>query len=128
VRRKIAVAILIAVAIPIPQTTTAPWTAQVVDESGKPQPAVTVRQVWQNYTLESAPHNDTRATDSSGQVIFPRRILWRPLVLNAVGTIRNRLHGPVAYLEISADRFQSLSDHCCTSRLILHPPPEPRTQ
>ena len=127
-RRRIAIAIVVASAIPLPQTTTPPWTAQVVDESGKPQPAVAVRQVWQNYTLESAPHNDARATDSAGQVTFPRRLLWRPLIVNAVGTIRNKLRGPVAYLEISGDRFQSLSDQCCASRLILHPLTNPHAQ
>ena len=119
-RRKIALALLLATAIPFPQTTVPAWTAQVIDESGKPQPNVAVREVWQNYTLEHLPHREDRPTDPSGQVIFPRRILWRPLIANAFGTLRNPLHGPVAYLEVPGPRVQSLSDRCCTSRLILH--------
>jgi len=120
-RKRIGIAVLLATAIPIPQTTVPAWTALVVDESGAPQPNISVREVWQDYTLESAPHNDALITGATGRITFPKRVLWRPLILNALGTIRNKLHGSAHYLDISTDRVQSFTDLCCSSRMILHP-------
>jgi hypothetical protein len=120
-RTRIGIAVLLATIIPVPQTTVPAWTALVVGESGAPQSNITVHEVWQDYTLENAPHNDALVTSATGVVTFPKRVLWRPLILNAVGIIRNKLHGSAHYLDISADRVQSFTDLCCNSRMILHP-------
>jgi hypothetical protein len=125
-RRNIGLGILIAAAIPFPQTTTAAWTAEVVAESGVPQANITVHEIWQNYTLERGPHYDQRITDVSGRVTFPRRVLWRPLAVNAWGTMRNALHGPVAYLDVSEANSQSFVDKCFNSRMVLRPITIPR--
>ncbi|HLX46423.1 MAG TPA: hypothetical protein VKR43_23410 [Bryobacteraceae bacterium] len=127
-RLRIGIAILLASVVPFPQTTVSTWTAQVLDESGAPRPNIAVKQIWQNYTLESATHTDTLTTDTTGRVTFPARRLWRPLILNAVGTIRNHLHGSASYLDATAPGLQSFTDLCCNSRITLHPVPEPRAQ
>lgn len=120
-RRKIALALVVSTLIPVPQTTVSAWTAQVVDESGSPQRNLPVDEVWQNYSLEQTIHRESRSTDAAGRVNFPRRFLWRPLILNVVGTFRNRQHGSAAYLDVSANQAQSFTDLCCNSRMILHP-------
>jgi len=128
VRRKILLALVILSAIPIPQTTVPAWTAQVVDPSGAPQANVAVREAWQNYSLERTPHNQDLSTSTTGQVTFPRRVLWRPLIANAIGTIRNRMiegakanYGSAAFVAASQGNSQAFTDQCCTARLILRP-------
>ena len=123
-RRKIALALVVSTLIPVPQTTVAAWTAQVVDESGSLQPNVPVTEVWQNYTLEQTIHRESRSTGAAGRVSFPRRFLWRPLILNVIGTFRNQHHGSASYLDVTAPGLQSFTDLCCNSRLILRPIPQ----
>lgn len=131
--KRILLAILVGLLIPIPQTVVPPWTAQVVTESGAPQPGATVREVWQQYSLESGSHHEERETDAKGIVSFPRRTMWRPALANLIGILRNRtrdgpnaLFGPVAYLVASQGNAQSFADHCenCTEpnprRMVLH--------
>jgi len=133
VRRKILVALITLSVVPIPQTTILAWTAQVVNESGIPQVGVTIREVWQNYTLETTNHEQALTTGENGIVVFPRRVLWRPLLMNASGFIRRAFSagarasfGPVAYLIASRGGEQSFADHCqgCVEpnprRLVLH--------
>jgi hypothetical protein len=128
VRRKILLALVIVIVIPFPQTTVPAWTAQVVDPSGAPQSNVAVREAWQNYTLEQTPHNEDLITNATGQVAFPRRALWRPLISNAIGTLRNRMkegakanYGPAAFVAASQGNAQAFTDQCCDARLILRP-------
>jgi hypothetical protein len=128
VHRKILLALVILSAVPFPQTTVPAWTAQVVNESGTPQPNVAVHEAWQNYTLEQTPHNEDLFTNATGQVTFPRRFLWRPLIANAIGTLRNRMKdgnkanfGPAAFISAAQGNAQAFSDRCCAAHLILRP-------
>jgi len=127
-RKRIAIAILAALVVPIPQTTVPAWTAQVTNESGLPQPNVAVHQAWQNYSLEPTPHNQDLTTNATGQVTFPRRVLWRPLIANAIGALRNRMkdgnkanYGPAAFISAAQGNAQAFSDRCCAARLTLRP-------
>ncbi|MGH9558905.1 MAG: hypothetical protein ACRD30_06650 [Bryobacteraceae bacterium] len=125
--KRILLAILVGLLIPLPQTVVPAWTAQVVDESGAPQPGATVREVWRQYSLESASYHDQRNTDAKGMVSFPRRSLWRPAIVNLIGIVRNRmkdgnraLYGPVAYLVASRGNAQSFTDRCGNCKMVLH--------
>ena len=46
------------------------WTIQVVDTAGNPLRGAFVRQVWKDYSVESASHEDAH-TDENGHVSFP---------------------------------------------------------
>src|SRR5215469_3601311 len=47
------------------------WKVTVVDENGKPVQGMTVREIWQNYSVEVEGHEMDRQTDANGQVSFP---------------------------------------------------------
>jgi hypothetical protein len=125
--KRILLALFIGTLIPVPQTVVPAWNALVVDESGKPQADADVRQVWRQYSLESTTHHETLRTGADGMVHFPRRVLWRPPIVNIYGIIRNRVmngdnanFGPVAYLVASYGNEQSFGDRCENCRLVLH--------
>ena len=74
-------AILIAAAfIPYPQIVAPAWTVTTVSASHSPLQGVTVREVWEQYSLEASSHEEDRLTDSEGTVFFPRGnislLLW----------------------------------------------------
>src|SRR5437899_3620988 len=53
------------------------WTIQVVDTAGNPLRGAFVRQVWRDYSVESARHEQDTHTDENGDVSFPERtIKW----------------------------------------------------
>jgi hypothetical protein len=81
------------------------WTLQVVDESGNPLRGAFVRQVWQDYTLESSSHEQDAQTDGNGYVSFPERTVKASLLSRMFGTIIKGIslnvhasHGPSAYI------------------------------
>lgn len=55
----------------------------VVTEEWKPVQGCSVRQRWQNYSLESRGHEQDLRTDESGRATFPRRTI-RASVLRRV--------------------------------------------
>jgi hypothetical protein len=119
--------------IPFPQTVAPAWTATIVDESGAPQAGVTVREVWQQYSLEAQSHKQESITDLNGTVSFPRRVLWRPYAANVFGAIRKErkdrkdsTFGPMAYLLATKPGAQGFADSClnCShptpARIVMH--------
>jgi hypothetical protein len=119
--------LLLAFLIPVPQTAVSPWTAQIVDESGAPQSNLPVREVWQHYSLESERHQETLTTDARGMVSFPRRILWRPYIVNIVHAVRREPNsGSAAFLLAERPGQQGFADYClnCAEpaprRIVLH--------
>jgi hypothetical protein len=81
------------------------WTLQVVDESGNPLRGAFVRQVWQDYTLESSSHKQDAQTDGSGYVSFPERTIKASLLSRMLGAIMKGIslnvhasYGPSAYI------------------------------
>ncbi len=47
------------------------WEVVVVDEHGKPVEGMTVRETWQNYSVETEGHEADRQTDANGHATFP---------------------------------------------------------
>src|SRR6266550_4589456 len=49
------------------------WTIRIVDTAGNPVSGAFVRQVWKDYSVESASHEQDAHTDTNGFVSFPER-------------------------------------------------------
>jgi hypothetical protein len=90
---------------PFAQTVAPDWTVTILDAAHQPMSRITVREVWQQYSLENASHEENLFTDSSGQVHFPRRTYRSNFVtrfVSCVGRIGDLgVHascGPKSYL------------------------------
>jgi hypothetical protein len=59
--------------VPFNQIIAPEWTIHTLDPSRRPLANMTVREVWQQYSLENMGHEEDRLTDSGGRVQFPRR-------------------------------------------------------
>ena len=51
------------------------WTIRIVDTAGNPLRGAFVRQVWKDYSVESASHEQDARTDENGYVSFPERTI-----------------------------------------------------
>jgi hypothetical protein len=80
--------LLVVVFIPVPHIVAPDWTITTLDASHKPLTGITVREVWQQYSLEAVSHEEDRLTDSRGQVHFPRRKRWASLAGRFLGCAR----------------------------------------
>lgn len=69
----VAAVILVPAFIPLPQTVAPAWTIDTLDAARRPLVGITVREVWQQYSLEDSSHEEDRLTDAHGKVQFPRR-------------------------------------------------------
>ncbi len=72
----------VAFCFPFDTTVVPPRTVLVVTEDWRPIQGVRVRQIWQNYSIESSGHEEDIPTNENGRVSFPRRtvrasLLWR---------------------------------------------------
>ena len=65
------------------------WTIQVVDTAGSPLRGAFVRQVWKDYSVESASHQQDAHTDENGHVSFPERTIRSSWLARTVGVISN---------------------------------------
>jgi hypothetical protein len=70
---------------PVKRTVAPEWTIYTLDADRHPLANITVREVWQQYSLENAGHEEDRLTDSSGRVQFPRRSLRSSIGQQLVG-------------------------------------------
>ena len=68
-----AAAVLVLAFFPFEQTVAPEWAVTTLDASRRPMAGITVREVWQQYSLENSPHEEDRLTDTNGQAHFPRR-------------------------------------------------------
>jgi hypothetical protein len=68
--------ILIAVFLPLPQVVAPDWTITTLDAAHQPLAGITVREVWQQYSLEKTSQEEDRITDGKGQAHFSRRTRW----------------------------------------------------
>lgn len=80
--------VLIGAIIPFPQTIAPDWTVTTLDATRKPLTGITVREVWQQYSVENSSHEEDRLTDSSGKVHFPRRTYWTSIASRFLGCAR----------------------------------------
>ena len=81
------------------------WTIQVVDTAGNPLRGAFVRQVWRDYSVESASHEQDTHTDENGHVSFPERTIRSSWLARTVGVISNTVslnvrasYGPSAHV------------------------------
>jgi hypothetical protein len=79
---------LVSVLIPIPQIVAPDWTITTLNASGRPLMGITVREVWQQYSLEISSHEEDRLTDIKGEVHFPRRTQWTSIAGRLFGCAR----------------------------------------
>src|SRR5256885_5734930 len=77
------------------------WTIQIVDTAGNPLRGAFVRQVWKDYSVESASHEQDAHTDENGYVSFPERTVRSSWLARTFGVISQTVwlgvhasHGP----------------------------------
>lgn len=68
------------------------WEVTVVDENGKPVEGMTVRETWQNYSLEVEGHEMNRQTDANGHANFPAHRAEYSLLSPVAGTLSAIIH------------------------------------
>jgi len=81
------------------------WTIRIVDTAGNPLSGAFVRQVWKDYSVESASHEQDAYTDENGFVSFPERTVTSSWLARTVGVISNTVslgvhasYGPSAHV------------------------------
>jgi len=81
------------------------WTIRIVDTAGNPLSGAFVRQVWKDYSVESASHEQDTHTDENGYVSFPERTVRSSWLARTFGVISNTVslgvhasYGPSAYV------------------------------
>lgn len=78
----------------------------VVTEDWRPIQDTTVRQIWQDYSLESRGHEEDLKTDENGRVAFPRRTIRASVLRRLVHPIWNILRqGVHASFNVHTDMF-----------------------
>lgn len=86
---RIAAAVVLAsVLIPVPRTVAPDWTITTLDAARRPLIGITVREVWQQYSVEDSSHEEDRLTDIRGAVHFPRRTEWTSIAARIFGCLR----------------------------------------
>lgn len=78
----------------------------VVTEDGRPIQDVVVRQVWQNYSIESESYEEDLRTDENGRVTFPKRTIRASLARRILHPILNVVRqGVHAGFGVQTDMF-----------------------
>lgn len=67
-----AAAVLAVVFASLPQAIAPDGTVTTLNATRKPLTGITVREAWQQYSLEDSSHEEDRSTDIRGEVHFPR--------------------------------------------------------
>jgi len=76
---------LILVVVPYPTLVAPEWSVLVVDGQSKPLSGVSVRESYQNYSLERTGHEVDIVTGDDGKVLFPAKRIWNNLLLRSIG-------------------------------------------
>ena len=78
----------------------------VVNEDQHPIQGVMVRQIWQNYSIESTGHEEDLRTDENGRVSFPKRTVKASLATRILHPIWNVVRqGVHASFGVHTDMF-----------------------
>jgi hypothetical protein len=118
------------------------WEVTVVDEQGRPVEDITVRETWQNYSVEATGHEMDRQTDASGHATFPAHKTEHSPLSQVAGTLSALIHfnvhasyGPHAsvfafgkHLEGTATRGEYVTDwtgypSSMRSQIVVRPGP-----
>lgn len=68
------------------------WEVVVVDEQGKAVEGITVREIWQNYSVETEGHEADRQTDANGRATFSARRSEYSVLRQIAGTASALVH------------------------------------
>jgi hypothetical protein len=68
------------------------WEVIVVDEHDKPVEGMTVRETWQNYSVETEEHEADRQTDANGNATFPAQNSEYSVLRQIAGTASALVH------------------------------------
>ena len=82
------------------------WEVVVVDEQGKPVEGITVRETWQNYSVEMEGHEADRQTDASGHATFPAQKSPHSALVQIAGNLSALVHLNVRQLRPTCDGFR----------------------
>ena len=86
---RVAAAVLfVSALIPTPQIVAPDWKIRALDAAHRPLAGITIREVWQQYSLEDSSLEEDRLTDNRGEVRFPRRTHWTNFVGRLFGCAR----------------------------------------
>jgi len=87
----VSLALVVTLSIPFSYQICPSWDVSVVDKSGNPVPGMTVRLSHQDYSVESASHEEDRTSDAQGRVSFSERISRRAYASRAAGAVLSAL-------------------------------------
>lgn len=79
----------VALLYPFESTIVPPQNVLVVTEEWRPIQGCSVRQSWQNYSIESEGHEQDLRTDLNGRVTFPRRTIRASVVRRLLHPVWN---------------------------------------
>ncbi|HEX9215738.1 MAG TPA: hypothetical protein VF864_02045 [Gemmatimonadales bacterium] len=108
---------------PATSTVCPAWTIQVVDTAGNPLRGAFVRQVWKDYSVESASHEQDAHADENGHVSFPERTIRSSWLARTFGVISQTVslgvhasYGPSAYVlayghTVGGKRLEGSANH-----------------
>src|ERR1700730_5254270 len=77
---------------PISSLAAPEWEVTVVDDHGRPVEGMTVRETWQNYSVEATGHEMDRQTDARGLATFPAHKSEYLLLSQVAGTLSAIIH------------------------------------
>jgi hypothetical protein len=78
--------------VPVSSLAAPEWDVTVIDERGRPVEGMTVRETWQNYSVEMEGHEADRQTDANGQAAFPALKSRYSVLRQVAGTVSTLIH------------------------------------
>lgn len=91
------------------------WKIQVLKKDGTPKRQARVRQFWEDYSLETEEHGDTRFTDERGLVVFPARYVRASLWERGRAVFNDRLKRYIRESSSGVHSLILLPDHSSRS-------------
>ena len=96
----------------------------VVTKDMHPITNILVRQIWQDYSLETRGHEEDLPTDVNGRVTFPTRTISAPLLMRIFGPLRSVLgQGVHASFGLHTDMFPLGDSGAKASTEVVQPQP-----
>lgn len=79
--------LLVAAVWPVSQSVAPEWDIYTLDADRKPLSGITVREVWQQYSVEASSHEEDRKSDANGYVHFTGREVRSSILHRALGCL-----------------------------------------